>query len=180
MFGGRPYIDPNRIGVELAIRNVSSSTIATASFEAVFYDIEGNVIDTTTYQTVDLPPGTSRTIHIEYKAPKNEGELKSYDVRVTRTTSAETERFHITHKELKVTGTGENEVSGIVKNLSDVKVDAIVFAVFYNMDKRDIGEKAALIREIEPHGMKNFAFVFKPQEGDDVASYTLNVGELAG
>jgi hypothetical protein len=178
-FGGRPYVDPNRIGVELAIRNVSSLTIASASFEAVFYDIEGNIIDTARYQIFDLPAGTSRTIHIEYKRPKNDEELQSYSVRVTRTVTADAEKFSITHQDLITTATGEKEVSVIVKNLSDVKADAALFAIFYNSDKENIGARAALIRDIEPHGLKKFGFLFKPQDGDDVNGYTLNIGEIA-
>lgn len=38
--------DMGPAGVDFDIRNVSDSTIANVLFEAAFYDIEGNIVDT--------------------------------------------------------------------------------------------------------------------------------------
>jgi hypothetical protein len=63
--GNAPYASPFIGGaVELAIKNISGKTISTVTFEALFYDLEGNVIDTVRHEEYDLKPESSRAIYI--------------------------------------------------------------------------------------------------------------------
>ncbi|GAI57443.1 unnamed protein product, partial [marine sediment metagenome] len=163
-------------GAELAIRNVSDSTIATAVFEAVFLDIEGNILDTVEHRESDLKPERSRAILINTSIPESD-KVKSYDVRIIRTTTADVEKVQLRRHEIRTTETGE-EVRGIVKNLSEVKTDAALVATFFDPKKETIGTKVIILRDIEPGTIRQYQFKFKPQEGDVVRTYTLNIGEI--
>jgi len=169
---------PDPPGVDLAIRNVSESTIATAIFEAVLYDEEGNIVDKVKHGEITLEPATSRAIHISYP-PHQDGIVKSYDVRIVRTTTADVERVQLRRHESRTTETGEEEIVGIVKNISQVKTDAAVVATFYDLQKENIGTKVVVLRDIEPNTVRQYELRFKPQEGDEVMSYTLRIGEIA-
>jgi uncharacterized membrane protein YphA (DoxX/SURF4 family) len=164
-------------GVELAARNVSNSHIATAVFEAIFYDIEGNIVDTVKHREIDLKPNTSRAISISYTDPKH-NEVKSYDVRLIRTTTADVEKVQLRRHELRTTEAGEEELWGIVKNISEVKTDAALVATFYDPKKENIATKVIILRDIEPNSIRQYVLKFKPQEGDIVRTYTLNIGEI--
>jgi hypothetical protein len=165
-------------GAELAISNVSNSTIATALFEAVFYDIEGNILDTVIHKEVDLRPNASRAIRIRTPKPEIYA-VKSYGIKLIRTTTADVEKVQLRRHETSTTKTGEEEVEGTVKNISEVKTDAAVVATFYDSKKENIGTKVIILRDIEPNSIKQYRFKFKPQEGDRVRSLTLNIGEIA-
>jgi len=166
------------VSVELAIRNVSDSTIATTVFEAVFYDEEGNIVDTVKHREIYLKPNTSRGIRIT-SSESEHGKVKSYDVRVVRTTTADVEKVQLRRHEIRTTETGE-EVRGIVKNISEVKTDAALVVTFYDPKKENIGTKVLVLRDIEPNTIRQFDFKFKPQEGDRVRTYSLAVGEIVG
>jgi hypothetical protein len=163
--------------IELAIRNVSDSNIASAVFEAAFYDIEGNIVDTVRHREIDLKTNTSRAISISYTGPKY-NEVKSYDVRIIRTTTPDVEKVQLRRTELRATETGEEEVIGTVKNISEVKTDAAVVATFYDFNKENIGTNVLILRDIEPNTVREFDLKFKPQEGDVVRSCTINIGEV--
>jgi hypothetical protein len=166
-------------GAELAIRNVSDSTIATLVFEALFYDIEGNILDIVKHKEVDLKPNFSRAILISTSILESD-RVESYDVRIIRTTTADVEKVQLRKHEIRTTEAGEEEVSGIVKNLSNVKTDAALVATFYDSKKENIGTKVIILRDIEPNSIKQYHFKFKPQEGDRISAYSLNIGEIVG
>lgn len=167
--------------VELAIRNVSDFAIATAVFEAIFYDKEGKVVDTVRHSEVELDPATSRAIHIASSIPVYEyDDIVSYDVRLVRMTTVDFEKLQFRNYELGSSETGEEQIKGIVKNLSRVKSDAGVVATFYDAKKETLGTRILMLREIEPNSIRRFDLRFKPQEGETVASCSLSVGELVG
>lgn len=165
-------------GLELAIRNVSDSTVATVVFEAVFYDQEGNVVDTAKHLEVALEPDRSRAILIGYP-PYDYEKVKSYNVSIIRTTTADVEKVQLRRHEITTTETGEEEISGIAKNISTVKTDAAVIATFYNANAENIGTKVLILRDIEPNSIRQYVLKFKPQEGDSVRTYNIEIGELA-
>ncbi|MFC2026541.1 hypothetical protein ACFLUX_01020 [Chloroflexota bacterium] len=169
--------DIESIGVDLAIRNVSNSTIATVIFEVLFYDIEGNILDTVKHKEFDMQPSTSRAVVIlasilEYK------EIKSYNVGITRTVTADVEKVQLRRHEIIANKAGEEEINGVFINISEVKTDAALVAAFYDPKKENIGTKVLILRDIEPHTIHKYHLIFKPQEGDIVRTYTLNVGEI--
>jgi hypothetical protein len=165
-------------GVELAIRNVSASTIATAIFEAVFYDEEGSIVDKVRHGEIALEPETSRAIRITC-SPHKFDRVKSYGVRIVRTTTADVERVQFMRHEIRTTETGEEEIRGIAKNISEAKTDAAIVATFYDLEQENLGTKVVLLRDIEPKTVRRFDLRFRPQEEDVVRSYTLRVGEIA-
>jgi hypothetical protein len=141
---------------------------------AVFYDKEGNIVDTVKHSEIDMEPSKSRAIRIN-SSVQEYNRVKSYNVRVLRTTTADVEKVQLRRHEIRTTEAGEEEVRGIIKNISNVKTDAVLLATFYNPKKESIGNKAIILRDIEPNSLKQFHFRFKPQEGDIVRNYVLNV-----
>ena len=164
-------------GVDIAVRNVSDATIATLIFEAVFYDIEGNILDTVKHSEIELKPNTSRAISIRCKQ-QSSNDLRSYNVRIVRATTTDVERVQLRRHEIRTTDGDGEEVRGIVKNISDFKTDAALVASFLDSKKESIGTRVIIIRDIEPNSARQFHFIFKPMEGDRVRSYSLNIGDL--
>lgn len=165
-------------GLEIAISNVSTTTIATAMFEAVLYDQEGNVVDTVKHKEIALEPHRSRAILISFP-PYYDDKIKSYDVRLTRMTTADVEKVQLRRHDTRTTETGEEEITGIVKNLSQVNTDAAVVATFFDAKGENIGTKVKIVRGIEPNATRQYELRFKPLPGDKVITYTIEIGELA-
>ena len=103
--------------------------------------------------------------------------LKSYDIKITRMTTADVEKLQLRRHEIRTTDAGE-EVRGIVKNISNIKTDAALIATFLDPKKENIGAKVIILRDIEPNSTKQFHLLFKPMEGDVVRTYTLNIGDI--
>ncbi len=165
--------------IDLVIRNVSDSTIATAVFEAVFYDREGNIVDTVRHSQLDLPQDTSRLVHIASVIPVYEYDgIQSYTVRIVRMTTTDFERVQFQRYELTPLESGEEEISGIVKNISGVQTDVAIIATFYDPQKETIGNKVLVLRDLEPQKIRKFEFRFKPQKGDTVRGVSLALGEV--
>lgn len=89
------------------------------------------------------------------------------------------EKVQLRRHEITTTETGEEEISGIAKNISTVKTDAAVIATFYNANAENIGTKVLILRDIEPNSIRQYVLKFKPQEGDSVRTYNIEIGELA-
>jgi hypothetical protein len=165
--------------LELAIRNVSAEAIATAVFEAVFYDGEGQIIDTARQREIELGPETSRLIYIASSIPVYEADqIARYDVRLVKATTTAQEKVQLRRYEIKTTDTGEEEVWGLAKNLSDVKTDAAIVATFYDVSKENIGTRVLVLKDIEPNTVRQFRVRFKPHEGDTVRSFSIALGEI--
>ena len=126
-----------------------------------------------------MEPDTSRAIQITCSRHKYE-RVKSYDVRIVRTTTADVERVQFVRHEIGTTADREEEITGIVKNISEVKTDAAVVANFYDLEEENVGTRVVLVRDIEPKTVRKFDLRFRPQEGEVVRSYTLRIGEIAG
>lgn len=170
---------PTPAGVELAIRNVSDRDIATVAFEAVFYDEAGVIISTVRHNEVELKPETSRALRINSSISHLESKrVKSYAVRLLRTTSADVERVQTRRHEIRMDETGEEHVWGIVKNISRTKTDAAVIWTFYNPKKENIGTRVVILRDIEPDSIRQYQFTFMPQEGNIVRNYDIGIGEI--
>jgi hypothetical protein len=166
--------DPNLGGAKLTIKNVSDEIIASAVFDVIFYDIEGNIVDRFEHKETDIKPGNSRSVFSLVKA-RTFNEIKSYDIKVIRVMTADVERVQLRRHEIRTTETGEEEVRGTVKNISNNKADAVLVATFYDDKKEIIGTKAVILRDIEPDDIKQFHFRFRPQEGDMVKTYNFKI-----
>jgi hypothetical protein len=169
----RGLIDPP--GIDISIRNVSNLNIATALFEAVIYDIDGNILDTIKHQETELSPDYSRCICINLPIKKDRKKVDHYNVRIIRITTTEVEKVQLHWHETRSNDDGQEEIRGVVKNVSSLKSDAALIANFYNPNKDNIGGKIIILKDIEPNSVRQFHFKFKPQVGDIVKTYTLNV-----
>jgi len=173
-FGGK---DTN--SVELTIRNITNTTIASAVFEAVFYDIEGNIVDTVRHKEIELKPGTGRGVLIKSSIQLFDM-VKSYGVRLIRATTADVERVQFRGHVIRTTETGEDEIRAVVKNVSDVKTDAAFIAAFYDSKGENIGTKVVILKDIEPGSVRQAHFLFKPREGDIVRTCNFSIGDIEG
>ena len=172
---------PTPAGIELAMRNISDRDIATATFEATFYDQEGQIISDVIHNEVEFKSATSRAIRINCSIPHYEStQVKSYTVKVTKTITTDVERIQIRRHEIKTTEDGEELVWGIVKNIGETKTDAAVVFTFYNPQKEKISTKVVILRDIEPNTIREYNFRFNPPDGNTVRNYSIVVGEIAG
>ncbi len=167
----------HRARIDMAIRNVSDKTVATVLFKAVFYDIEGNIVETVKHKETDMRPGFSRAFYIN-SAVNEEDELMSYDVRVIRTTTVDMEKVQLGWYRMIRKPAGEVEIVGKMKNISDIKTDAVLIATFYNPERERAGSKVVIEREIEPGAVRQFSVGFEPEEGERVADFNIDVGEI--
>lgn len=158
-----------KISADFAIRNVSDKTIATLVFEARFYNENGKLMDTIIHRENDFRPGANRGIDIPSNAVVIPGVVKSYEVRIVKMTTTETEKVQLCNQDMKVDPmTGEAELKGIVKNISDARTDVVMVLTFSNFKKEIIGDKVIIIRDIDPGQMKKFNFKYKPYGGEMV------------
>jgi hypothetical protein len=96
-----------------------------------------------------------------------------------RATTADVEKVQLLRYEIKTTETGEEEVWGVTKNISEVKTDAAVVVTFYDVNMENIGTSVLVLRDIEPNTIRQFNFRFKSQAGDTVRHCSVIVGEIA-
>ena len=167
--GGKPFYC-----IDFAMKNISNTTIATVTFEAIFYDIGGNAVDKIKYNELYFKSNTSRASRITSLQDPDQVKIKSYKLIVRRSVAADVERAQIRWHAIKTTDQGES-VNGIVKNISDKKTDVALVANFTDSRGERIGSKVVIIRDIEAGDIKQFEFIFKPQPGDTVKTYSLNV-----
>jgi len=162
--------------IDMAIRNISDKTFATVLFEAVFYDSIGNIMSKTKHREYEFQPNISRGIHIipDKHEPDN---FKSYKVSIMRALTTDVEKVQLRRHEIRSIDGGE-EIRGSVKNLSDVKTDTTLIATFKDSSGEKIGTKVIILKDIEPHSVKPFQFVFNTPIEEKVREYVLNLGEL--
>ncbi len=169
--------------VNLAIKNISEKTISTAVFEVVFYDVEGNIIDTIHHKEVDLKPDNSRAITITTEMINDFPQKSfSYDIAIIKSTTADIEKVLIVNKEARtsVIGDGEfrEEIRGLLRNISDVKTDATLVATFYDFKNEIIGTRIMSVDNIASGVYKRFHFIYDTPKGKQVKTFKLCVGEI--
>ncbi len=168
-----------KVGVDLAVRNITESTVATVIFEVSFYDAEENIVDVVRHKEIDLKPGASRAVFVQSSIIMPDI-VKGYDLKIARITTADVEKVQIRRHEIRTISTGAEEIRGIVKNISNIKADAALVATFADAKGEKIGVKVIQVKDIEPGGIRKFRFIFTPPEGEKVRKYTLDIGELIG
>ena len=166
-------------GVDLAIQNLSESTIATAIIEVAFYDIEGNLLGTAKHRVIELLPGTSRSVQIDSQVKQVE-KVKSYDVRILKTRMADVEKVQLRSHGISRNAAGEEVVEGIVKNVSNVKTDIAVVISFFDANREVIGRKILVLHDVEPDTIRRYELAFKPPEGETVGTYSIALGDIVG
>ena len=163
-------------GIKLGIKNISDVMIATAFFEVIFYSINGDIVDRTTHCETELKPGQSRGIVI-FPTIKGYDRFGSYDIRLTQMTTAEEERIQFLRHQARTNELGEEEIIGIVKNISNIKANAKIVVTFFNKNKDSIGSRSITLKNIEPGSTKHYSLLFKAPEGEKVRSFSLNIND---
>jgi hypothetical protein len=166
-----------QVGIELAIRNISESTISTIVFEAQFYNIEGNILDTVKHKEIELKPKTSRAVFIQ-SSIMQQNVVRGYDLKIARMTTADAEKVQLRRHEIRTTATGGEEVRGILKNISNVRTDAALIATFTDAKDEKIGIRVIQVKDIESGELRKFHFIFSPLEGEKIKTYSLDIGEM--
>ncbi|MDD3678167.1 MAG: FxLYD domain-containing protein [Dehalococcoidales bacterium] len=164
-----------KISVDFAIKNISDQTIATLVFEIKFYDEKGKVIDTVLHKETAFRPGTSRGICVPTNETVTPGIIKSYEARITRMTTTETEKVQLRSQTLNDLPTGETELSGSLKNISASKTDAALLVTFATHLDEFIGDKVLIVRNIEPDQVKNFSLKYTPHSNAAIEKYTIRI-----
>jgi hypothetical protein len=163
-------------GVKLAIRNNSNKKIATSLFEAIFFDINGNIVDKVTYKTKDLDAEVSRAINI-YSTILEETKVKSYFVKVTKTITTDVEKIQICNCRAKSTVNGE-EITVIFKNLSEIPISAVIMVDLFNLKDEIIGSRAMELDQINANEIRQCNFLFELPPGENLVRFEPNVVEI--
>ncbi len=163
--------------IDISIRNISGKNIATAVFEALFYDAEGNILRKQVHKELDLKSNTSRAIFISAEDIDAKS-VKSYKVTLIKIITADIEKIQLCRHEIRTTETGDEEVQGIIKNISDVTTDAALIATFKDHQGEKIGVKVLQIKDMYLGELRKFHFIFTPPEGVKVKTYSLDIGEM--
>ncbi len=163
--------------INLAIRNISEKTIATALFNVIFYDSEGNILDIIRHKEFEIKQSTSRAVFIDIV--DGIGMLvKSYNVSILKVITSDVEKVHLCRSGIRKTKDNEEEIIGSLKNISDIKTDVALIATLKDCIDERIGVKVVLIKDIEPNTIRKFHFILNVPEGETVKSYSLYIGEV--
>jgi hypothetical protein len=165
-------------GIELAIRNVSGENIASAIFAADLFDAAGNFVSTLKHTESDILPNTSRAFLIQTTSVKDDI-VRSYNIKLVKTVTADIEKVQLRRNEVKRLPNGREEVSGLVKNVSSTKSDAVVVVTFLDVNEETIGVRTTELKDIAPGTVHKFALDFTCPEGLVVKKRNIDIGELA-
>jgi hypothetical protein len=163
--------------IEMEIRNTCEKTLATAMLEANFYDGEGNLLDSVCHSELEFKPQSSCKIAIAPVKAAAEA-FRTYKVSVRKAVTTDFEKVQLRSHDMKPLD-GAVEVSGVVKNVSDVKTDAAVVTLFKDVKDEKIATRVIYIRDIEPGAAKQFRFKYVAPPDEAVNSYIISVGSIA-
>ena len=163
--------------IDISIKNISNNVIATAIFTADYLDYEGKIIDTVHHREHELYPDQSRAISIVSKKAKFEI-AKSYNVSLIKTRMTDVEKVLLRGHDITVNENNEHKIKGVLKNISDVNVDAAITVTFMDRMEEKIATKMICVNDIEAGKVKSFHLNFTPPNDEKVKTYSLNVGEI--
>jgi hypothetical protein len=172
-------------GIEVLIKNVSDSEINTAVFEAIFYDAEGNVLDTVKQKTMEFRQNSTRKIRLPYsKAPPDR--IESYSVQVSEVLSPPTPVV-IEHEKIKILkhcipGLEKVEVKNFpncvefsIKNVSDKTIATAIFEViFYDIEGKELERTDKVVMDLKPNTCRAINVDCHIMEYKIVKSYSIN------
>jgi hypothetical protein len=166
--------------VNVAVKNISDKTVSTAIFEALFYDSEGNVINSVKHKEYDIKPNCSRSFVITIECDKTKDDYaRSYNVAVVKTVTTDVEKVQIRKNEMKKLDNGGEEISGILKNIGENKTDAVLVANFYDYLGESIGISVLPFKGLVPDSLQRFKLTYYPPEGGKIGSHILDIAEMA-
>jgi hypothetical protein len=163
--------------LELKIQNTCDKTLATTVLEVNFFDGEGNMLDTVRHKELDMKPDSSRLVFVS-PANNDADMFRIYKVTVRKAVTTDYEKVQLHSHDMKPID-GAVEISGVVKNISDVKTDAAVVTLFKDVKDEKIATRVIYIRNIEPGAAKQFRFKYIAPPDESVNSYIMSVGNIA-
>ncbi len=163
--------------INLSVKNISNKTIAVAIFEAVYYDLDGNVLDTIQHKEFELKPDKSRAVTITIDRIKGVY-VKSYKVNILKMSTADVEKIQLIRNESRTIEAGRKKISGILKNISDVNTDTVLVVTFLDSNKEINGIRVLEVKNIEPDCVRKFSLTFTPVKGDSVKTCLIDIGEM--
>jgi hypothetical protein len=163
--------------INLSVKNILNKTIAMAMFEAVYYDLDGNVLDTIQHKEFELKPDKSRVVTITIDRIKGLY-VKSYKVNIIKISTADVEKIQLLRNESRTIESGRKEISGILKNISDVKADTVLVVTFLDSNEEINGISVLEVKNIEPDCVRKFSLTFTPVKGCSVKNYFIDIGEM--
>jgi hypothetical protein len=164
-------------GLECGIKNISDKPIATLIIECTFFDGEGGVLSVIKHKETNLIPGNSRGLMIPVPMSGESFKIQSYNGRVLRLITTDTEKIQIVQSIMKAVGS-DKEVTLICKNISSEKADAAIIVKFFNDEKEDIGIKVIAAKDLEPGNTRQYKLSFTPLANDSVKTHEVTVGDL--
>ncbi len=164
-------------GIELAIRNVSGQSIASAIFAVDLFDAEGNFITTLKHIEPDIQPDCSRAFLIQTTSVKDDI-VRSYNIKVIKTVTADLEKVQLRRNEVKKLPNGREELSGLVKNVGSVNTGAVVVVTYLDANEESLGVRTLELKDISPGTVRKFALDFVCPEGLAVKKRDIDIGEL--
>jgi hypothetical protein len=172
------YIDSKlKKTVEISIRNVSEKTIATALFEAIFYDANGAILDTVYHKECQLEPKTSRAFTVT-SDKKTYNLIQNYEIVLLKTVTTDIEKIHLLRHEIINTKAGEERIAVVLKNISNIKTDFALIVYFYDENEEIICTKILEIIAMEPRSVRNFCFISNIPGECKVKKHIFDIGEM--
>jgi hypothetical protein len=131
------------------------------------------------HKEYEIKPKTSRAITIKPTADNiTGGPVKSYNINLLKTITTDIEKIQILRNEVKRVENGGQEISGILKNISNFKTDAVLIATFRDFKEETVGIKILKVNDMGPNSLRKFSLLFTPSEVDIIKSHTLDIGEM--
>lgn len=172
------YIDSKlKKTVEISIRNVSGKIIATALFEAIFYDANWVILDTVYHKECQLEPKTSRAFTIT-SDKKTYNLIQNYEISLLKTVTTEIEKIHLLRHEIIKIEPGEERITVVLKNISNIKTDSALIVYFYDENEEIICTKILEIKGMEPRSVRNFCFISNIPGEYKVKKHIFDIGEM--
>ncbi|MFZ7104276.1 MAG: hypothetical protein ACOWWO_16695, partial [Peptococcaceae bacterium] len=136
------------------------------------------VIRSVLHKEYDIKPNCSRFFVITIECDKTKDDYaRSYNIAVVKTVTADVEKVQIRKNEITNLNNGGHEISGILKNISPSKTDAVLVATFYDYFGENIGIRVLPFKELTPGSLQRFKLSYYPPEDIKIGSYILDIAE---
>ena len=177
-----------RIGVELKLQNNSDKIVGTASFEAVFYDADGNIVDTVKQHVSEMTPGP-KALPVYVASSVEADKVASYSVSVVKTTAPPTPSVIGNDKVLIVNHTllemqlqvdlYQVGVDFSMKNASDVTIATLIFdAELFDKDGDVIERVTQKEIEFRPGQSRGVRLCASTKDYNVIKSYAVRITKM--
>jgi hypothetical protein len=177
IFTDEANTDNTHMALDMSIQNISENTLARAIFKVEFIDANGKVLSETMHEEFEINIDEYREVAVIAEGV-DYNSIKSYKVNVYKTVPAEIEPIIFKSHEVKILETGNYEVSGIIKNISNNKEMCAVVTVMKDDNDEIIASRVIQISDIDPGQYKLFTIDFSSPDDRMVYSYMLRLANM--